>query len=145
MITPEQIQQFRSQYGIASSNTPFPKKDSFLSKADEFFDIMNESFAKRKFNATVLNAIHCAISSADALTVFYKGIRHAGERHEDVIALLNSLELPDIQSKNRQLLDLLRIKNSAEYEEKLMTEANALDSIKNTERFFKWVRGMLKD
>ena len=36
MITPEQIQQFRSQYGIASSNTPFPKKDSFLSKADEF-------------------------------------------------------------------------------------------------------------
>ena len=121
------------------------KYRNYLVKADEFFDMMNDSFAKRKFNPTVLNAIHCAINSADALTVFYKGVRHAGERHEDVIALLNSLELPDIQSKNRQLLDLLRIKNSAEYEEKLMTEANALDSIKNTERFFKWVRGMLKD
>jgi len=130
---------------MKSRNVDKHKYMNYLSKADEFFDIMNESFAKRKFNATVLNAIHCAISSADALTVFYKGIRHAGERHEDVIALLNSLELPDIQSKNRQLLDLLRIKNSAEYEEKLMTEANALDSIKNTERFFKWVRGMLKD
>ena len=121
------------------------KYKNYLAKADEFFDIMNESFAKRKFNATVLNAIHCAISSADALTVFYKGIRHAGERHEDVVALLNTLELPDMQSKNRQLLDLLRIKNSAEYEEKLMTETNALDSIKNAERFFKWVKGILKD
>ena len=121
------------------------KYKNYLVKADEFFGMMNESFAKRKFNPTVLNAIHCAISSADALTVFYKGIRHAGERHEDVVALLNTLGLPDIQSKNRQLLDLLRIKNSAEYEEKLMTEANALDSIKNAERFFKWVRDMLKE
>src|SRR3989339_252710 len=121
------------------------KYRNYLVKADEFFDMMNDSFAKRKFNPTVLNAIHCAINSADALTVFYKGVRHAGERHEDVVALLNTLGLPDMQSKNRQLLDLLRIKNSAEYEEKLMTEANALDSIKNTERFFKWVRGMLKD
>lgn len=130
---------------MKSRNVDKHKYKNYLAKADEFFDIMNESFAKRKFNATVLNAIHCAISSADALTVFYKGIRHAGERHEDVVALLNALELPDMQSKNRQLLDLLRIKNSAEYEEKLMTEANALDSIKNAERFFKWVKGMLKD
>src|SRR3989344_1569347 len=130
---------------MKSRNVDKHKYMNYLSKADEFFDIMNESFAKRKFNATVLNAIHCAISSADALTVFYKGIRHAGERHEDVVALLNTLGLPDIQSKNRQLLDLLRIKNSAEYEEKLMTETNALDSIKNAERFFKWVRDMLKE
>lgn len=121
------------------------KYRNYLVKADEFFDMMNDSFAKRKFNPAVLNAIHCAISSADALTVFYKGIRHAGERHEDVVALLNTLGLPDMQSKNRQLLDLLRIKNSAEYEEKLMTETNALDSIKNAERFFKWVRDMLKE
>ena len=121
------------------------KYKNYLAKADEFFDMMNDSFAKRKFNPTVLNAIHCAINSADALTVFYKGVRHAGERHEDVVALLNTLGLPDMQSKNRQLLDLLRIKNSAEYEEKLMTETNALDSIKNAERFFKWVRDMLKE
>lgn len=120
------------------------KYNNYLIKADEFFDMMNESFAKRKFNAAVLNAVHCAMSAADALTVFYKGVRHAGERHEDVVALLNTLGLADMQSKNRQLLDLLRIKNSAEYEEKLMTEANALDSIKNAERFFKWVRNLLK-
>ena len=128
---------------MKTRNVDKHKYINYLKKADEFFEIMKDSFPKRKFNATVLNAIHCAMSSADALTVFYKGVRHAGERHEDVVSLLNTLGLPDMQSKNRQLLDLLRIKNSAEYEEKLMTETNASESIKNTERFNKWVKEML--
>ncbi len=129
---------------MKTRNVDKHKYRNYLAKADEFFDIMNESISKRKFNAAVLNAIHCAISSADALTVFYKGVRHADDRHEDIVVLLNTLGLQDMQSKNRQLLDLLRIKNSAEYEEKLMTETNALDSIKNAERFFKWVKAILK-
>lgn len=130
---------------MKTRNVDKHKYKNYLIKADEFFDSMNDSFAKRKFNATVLNAIHCAMSSTDALTVFYKGVRHAGERHEDVVALLNTLGLPEIQKKNRQLLSLLQIKNSAEYEEKLMTEANALNSIKSAERFFKWVKSTLKE
>ena len=128
---------------MKTRNVDTHKYKNYLTKADEFFDSMNDSFAKRNFNSTVLNAIHCAMSSADALTVFYKGVRHAGERHEDVVALLNTLGLSEMQNKNKQLLALLHIKNSAEYEEKLMTEANALESIKNAERFFKWVRGSL--
>ena len=128
---------------MKTRNVDKHKHVNYLKKSDEFFEIMKDSFAKGKFNATVLNAIHCAMSSADALTVFYKGVRHAGERHEDVVSLLNTLGLPDMQSKNRQLLDLLRIKNSAEYEEKLMTETNASDSIKNADRFSKWVKEML--
>ena len=130
---------------MKTRNVDKHKYTNYLKKSDEFFDSMNDSFAKRNFNAAVLNAIHCAMSSADALTVFYKGVRHAGERHEDVIALLNTLGLPEMQNKNKQLLNLLRIKNSAEYEEKLMTEANAMDSIKNTERFSSWVRSLLKE
>lgn len=130
---------------MKTRNVDNHKYKNYVTKADEFFNAMNESFLKREFNAAVLNAIHCAMSSADALTVFYKGVRHADERHEDVVVLLNTLNLPDMQSKNRQLLGLLRIKNSAEYEEKLMTETNASDSIKNAERFFKWVKNLLKE
>ena len=129
---------------MKTRNVDKHKYVNYLKKAEEFLEIMNDCFAKRKFNAAVLNAIHCAMSSADALTVFYKGVRHSGERHEDVVSLLNILGLSDMASKNRQLLDLLRIKNSAEYEEKLMTEANASDSIKNAERFHKWVKEILK-
>ena len=128
---------------MKTRNVDKHKYTNYLKKADEFFEIMKDSFSKRKFNAAVLNAIHCAMSSADALSVFYKGVRHAGERHEDAVSLLNTLGLPDMQTKNRELLDLLRIKNSAEYEEKLMTETNASDSIRNAERFNKWVKEML--
>lgn len=129
---------------MKTRNVDKHKYKNYLIKADEFFDSMNDSFAKKKFNAAVLNAIHCAISSADALTVFYKGIRHAGDKHEDVVAILNTLDLSEIKNKNRQLLNLLTIKNSAEYEEKLMTESNASNSIKNVERFYKWVKDLLK-
>ena len=128
---------------MKTRNVDKHKHKNYLIKADEFFESMNDSFAKRNFNATVLNAVHCAMTSADALTVFYKGVRHAGERHEDVVALLNTLGLTEMQNKNRQLLALLHIKNSAEYEEKLMTETNARDSIRNTERFYKWVKEIL--
>ncbi len=130
---------------MKTRNVDKHKYKNYLIKADEFFDSMNENFSKRKFNATVLNAIHCAISSADALTVFYKGVRHAGDRHEDVVVLLNTLELSEIKNKNKQLLGLLNIKNSAEYEEKLMIETDALNSIKNTERFYRWVKMLLKE
>ena len=130
---------------MKTRNVEKHKYKNYLAKADEFFNAMNDSFTKRMFNATVLNAVQCAISSADALSVFYQGVRHAGDRHEDVVALLNTLGLSDMQSKNRQLLSLLHIKNSAEYEEKLMSEANAQDSIKNAERFFKWVRDLLEE
>ena len=129
---------------MKTRNVDKHKHGNYLSKAEELFNTMNECLEKRRFNATVVNAVHCAISTADALTVFYKGVRHAGERHEEAISLLNTLGLQDMQSKNKQLLALLHVKNSAEYEEKLMTENNAIDSVRNAERFYKWVKENLK-
>ena len=120
---------------------------NYLKKAAECFEAANDSLLRQNNNATVINAIHCAISASDALLVFFKGIRSAGQSHEDVISLLRSLEFDkdEINNKIRQLQKLLHIKNSAEYEEKLMTESNALSSIKNAERFFKWVEDMLTE
>ena len=130
---------------MKTRNVDKSKYKNYLIKAEEFFDIMNESFNKQEYNAVVLNAIHCAISSADALTVFYKGLRHAGERHEDVISLLNTLDMKNFHNKNRQLLNLLQLQTKTLDEEKLMTESNASDSIKNASRFFNWVKELLKE
>ncbi len=118
---------------------------NYLKKADEYFEAMNNEFSSQRFNSSVLNAIHCAISATDALTVFFKGIRHAGERHEDVIGLLNTLEVDKdtLNNKTKQLLSLLDIKNAVEYEERLTTEQGALTAIKNTERFLSWTKSML--
>jgi len=104
----------------------------------------NDSFLKEEWDAAVINAVHSGISASDALTIFFKGVRHAGERHEDVVQLLNTLELHDIKDKNRHILNLLSVKNKAEYEETLMTRKNAEDAKKSAERFLSYVKDTLK-
>jgi len=118
---------------------------NYLKKAEEYFGAMNDEFAKRNFDSCALCAIHCCISSADALTIFFKGVRHAGERHEDAVKLLRTLELDQnlLQNKTRQFLNVLNVKNAVEYEEKLTTENGALTAIQNTERFFNWIKETL--
>jgi len=48
---------------------------TYLKKAGEFYDTMLQAEERKKGNAVGLNAVHCAISSADAMLVFYAGIR----------------------------------------------------------------------
>ncbi len=94
----------------------------------------------------MLCAIHCVICASDALTIFYKGVRHSGEKHQDVIQLISKLdlEIADFSNKARHLINVLDIKNNLEYEEKLTTESGALAAMKNTERFLFWAKDMLK-
>lgn len=113
---------------------------NYLRKAEEYFSAMNDEFAKKNFNSCTLCAVHCCISAADALTIFFKGIRHAGERHEGAAKLLFTLSLDNLPNKTRQFLNVLNVKNELEYEEKLTSESGALTAIQNTERFFKWAK-----
>ncbi|MFH1774447.1 MAG: HEPN domain-containing protein [Methanobacteriota archaeon] len=118
---------------------------NYLKKAGESLDSAKECLEKGRWNSAVINAVHCGISACDALTVFKIGVRHAGERHEDAITLLESLELPKdvLSSKGRQLSRLLGIKNAAEYEERLMDESEAREAVRDAERFFRWVEELL--
>jgi HEPN domain-containing protein len=118
---------------------------NYLKKAEENFIIMREAYSKRLWNACVINAIHCAISSFDALTVFFKGVRHAGEKHEDALTLLQTIgiERETLKSKTKQFSALLSIKNVAEYEERLMDRKDASSAVKNAERIYLWVKGYL--
>lgn len=118
---------------------------NYLKKAEEYYAAMNTELEQSQWNAAVLCAIHSAISAADAVTVFYQGVRHAGEKHEDVVQLLETLELDRETMKNkiRQLLNLLQVKNAVEYEEKLTFENGAWMAAKNAERFLSWVRELL--
>ena len=104
-----------------------------------------DAYIKERWNATVINCIHSAISASDALLVFFKEIRSAGDSHEDVISLLRTLgfDKDEINNKTRQLQRLLGIKNTAEYEEKIMSQQDADSSLKDTERFVGWVKEKL--
>mgnify|MGYP000675101780 CR=1 FL=1 len=60
----------------------------FLKKSREFLDAAEYSLSKGNFNAAAGCAAHAAISALDALTAFYLGQRHAGEKHEDAALLM---------------------------------------------------------
>ncbi len=118
---------------------------NYLKKSEECLKTAKECFINGRWNATVINAVHCGISACDSLTVFMLGVRHAGERHQDAISLLQTVNLPKdvIISKSGQLSRLIGIKNAAEYEERLMKESEAKEAIRDAERFFNWVKGLL--
>ena len=118
---------------------------NYLAKADEHREAMQACYERGLWNAAVVNAIHCAISASDALTVFYIGFRNAGERHTDVLGLMQKtgIDQRELSPKLSQLSSLLSIKNLAEYEERLMGREDAEAARKSCERFHSWVRAKL--
>ena len=123
----------------------FRAKD-YLKRADECKNSMNRAFESENWNACVINAVHCAISSADAFCIFKKGVRNAGESHRDSIALFLSIEpgSEEIKRNANHLSQLLDIKTNAEYGEHLSTRSDAELSKKHAERFFEFVRSKLQ-
>lgn len=111
----------------------------YLKKANEFYDTMIQAKEGKKWNAVGLNAVHCVISSSDAMLIFYKGIRSTNDSHLTVIDLLNSINLTEIKSKCMTLRRILVKKNLVEYENRDFTQNEAFEIFKCTKRFYNWV------
>ncbi len=122
------------------------KYKNYLQKADELYSAMENSYDQGNWNACVVNAIHCAINSVDAITVFYLGIRHSGERHTDAVQLLKEVKLDqnEVNSKGQQLSSLLNIKSAAEYTDQLMNQKDAENAKKACDRIYSWAKEKLK-
>ena len=120
--------------------------ENYLKKARENLDTARECLDAGRWNAATINAVHGGISACDALTVFMIGVRHAGERHEDAVSLLQTLNLPKdiLSNKGRQLSRLIGVKNAAEYEERLITQKEATEAVRDAERFLEWVETLLR-
>lgn len=116
---------------------------TYLEKADEFYKLMKEAEHQELWNGVGLNAVHCAISSCDALTAFYLGERSRSQKHEDVTILLRRIELAEIPQKIKQVSSILAIKNLVEYEAREFRRNDALRIISQTERLYKWIKGEL--
>jgi len=113
----------------------------YLEKAGEFYKSMQENYDKGRWNASVADAVHCAISCCDAMTSFYLGFRHAGERHLDAVELFRKIDLnkKELESKIRNYISLVSVKNIAEYEDRLMNSKDAATARKACERFYSWI------
>ncbi len=116
---------------------------TYWEKAKRFAELMESAEAAENWNGAALAAIHCAISSVDALTTFHLSRRAASQRHEDAASLLALTGLPDAPSKARQFTYLLSFKTLVEYEPEIPTEKETLQITLQTRRLFEWARANL--
>lgn len=117
---------------------------TYRKKAGEFLHAMEAALQAREWNAAGLNAVHCAISSADALLVYHAGVRSAGDSHHDISFLLEQhVKDKDTGPKAKTLLKIIDYKHLAAYEDREITEAEAHELAKITRRFFEWMQSLL--
>ena len=115
---------------------------NYLKRAEECFHAAKNSFAIEEWNAATINAIHSCIAACDAICVYFLGKRHAGESHEDAVNLFKIIKggSKEINTNASRILRILRIKNMAEYEERLVYRYEAEKVLKDCKRFLEYVK-----
>ncbi|OGX28074.1 MAG: hypothetical protein A2705_01175 [Omnitrophica WOR_2 bacterium RIFCSPHIGHO2_01_FULL_52_10] len=110
----------------------------YWNKAEEFYDTMEHAYKNRMWTAVGLNAVHCVISSCDALLVKSQGIRSAVEDHIQVIELLGRAPIAGVEKQAATVRRIIAKKNIIAYEDREFRESDASDIYKQTERFYRW-------
>ncbi len=119
---------------------------NYLRKSQQFSRAMHEALKKGDWDAVGLNAVHCALSSNDAVLVTVKGIRSSSARHADAAELLElRVKVPGVKAAASQLKRLIAKKNLIEYEERMFRESEAREAAKNAERFLDWAERVISD
>ena len=115
---------------------------NFLKRADECLHAAQNSFSAQEWNASAITSIHACIAGCDAICVYFLGKRHAGEDHEESANLFMTVRSSSeaIKTNSNRLLRILRMKNMAEYEERLIYRGEAEKILKDCERFLEFVK-----
>ncbi|MFA5430705.1 MAG: hypothetical protein WC329_06075 [Candidatus Omnitrophota bacterium] len=115
----------------------------YLKKATDNYEQMLAAFNASNWNAAATLAIQCAISSADAICVYGKGVRSISQDHFDVCDLVAGLPLDGAEEKSRQLRKIIARKNLVEYECRSINKSDADEMVKVTTRIYQWVREII--
>ncbi len=118
---------------------------NYLQRAEECFHAAKTSHESKEWNASAIMAIHCCIAACDAMCVYFLGKRHSGENHNQAATLFKTIKKSeDINTNANRIVRILRMKNMAEYEERLVYKSEADKILKDSERFLEFVNGQLK-
>ena len=118
--------------------------NNYLKKSEECLHAAQTSFERGQWNAAAINAVHSCISACDAMCVYFLGKRHAGEDHNDAAALFKSIrDSEEIHTNSTRIMKILRIKNIAEYEERLVRPKEAEAIMKDCERLIEYIKKQL--
>jgi len=116
----------------------------YLKKAEDNYNQMLTALDASNFNAAGTLALQCAISSADAICVYEKGVRSISDDHLDVCDLVGSIALPDSKEKANLLKRVIRKKNMVQYERRNVFQSEANEITKAASRFHQWVTSHIK-
>lgn len=119
------------------------KASDYLKKASDNYEQMLAAFNASNWNAAATLAVQCAISSADAICVYEKGMRSVSQDHLDVCDFMAGLPLEGAQEKSRQLRKIIARKNLVQYECRSVHKADADEVVKITTRVYQWVREII--
>ena len=108
---------------------------------------MLQDYSSKRWNACVINAVHCGICAVDALCINQLGRRHSGTQHGEASRLMEGLNFDDkeLKDKIKQYSALIAIKALAEYRDQLMDKKDADKAKKNCERLYLWVKKTLNE
>jgi len=113
---------------------------NYLRKADELRRSARQNLANQRWNAACYDAIRAGIHCADAVLVFFHGIRSTSQRHADVIELLRRKLGPAAEGPSTTLSRLIAKKHVVEYEGRLSTEREATDAVDRADELFQWAQ-----
>lgn len=119
---------------------------NYIQRAEQCSKAMHQAFSAGDWNACVINAIHAAISSADAICVHKLGKRSAGQSHVQAASLLAGIrpETEELKQAVKHLTNLVGVKTDAEYGERLSTQREAENAVKHAERLLSIARMVLR-
>lgn len=117
----------------------------YLEKAIQFIDEARSGLDAGRNDAALLNAIHGAISAADATTIALAGVRSTDPDHQRAADLLEEVAAParDGRQRARQLWTLLARKNTVEYESRKASAKDARDGVGRAGRIVDWTTEVL--
>lgn len=116
---------------------------AFLAKAKDFASMIDLSLKEGKWNSAGLQAVHTVISASDAVIVYYGGVRSVELDHREVVGLLQDVIGEKASAAGKHVSRVIAKKNLVEYEERLITQAEARDMAEHAKRFLDWVTEML--
>ena len=122
-------------------DVPKAQYSNFLKRAEECLSAARLACEREEWNSSAINSIHAVISFADSMCVYFLGKRHSGEDHGDAAMLFKSVKGDEDTATNANRISrVLRMKNMAEYEERLVARSEAQRMLQDAERLAEFVK-----
>lgn len=121
---------------------PVPKNEwvMYWARAKELYESMDDNMKEGRWNAAVIDGVHCAISANDAFTVATLGHRCGSDDHADAVDLfVQAMDHQEGEGQLGRFRRLLSIKSHVEYGPSLVHEAEAKKVFTDVERFYRWI------